>query len=506
MAKKKAAAGYMSAPVKMPKLPDYVVAEMRYDSKIAYTSRGFTAPSEVEKDAASLNKVLDGFKVKRIGSHFDLKSTEIKPRSTDAPPSLKVKPSGDFIHAGFVQIIPKNAKDCAALAKRLNQKGSVWKAYVATTPEPAGLAYGASAKSRNFEPCQGYLHSAPNGIGAMAVWKSRKATGRGVRICDIEGNWNFAHEDLPKIQHIGGTLINDLGWRNHGTAVLGEMVSFLNEYGTAGIAYGATPLVHSFKIGGVSNPAAAIRNAAKKMKAGDVILIELQRIGGSRNKYLALQYWDDVFSAIMYATKLGVTVVEAAGNGDENFDRIEFRGTGLQKDAGAIVVGAGVPPTNYYDHFGRRPFAGGEPATRYTKMGNPRARMWFSNYGKIVNVQGWGWHVTTCGYGDAQGSKGEKNWYTHRFSGTSSASPIVTGAVAVIQSYAKRRLRRPLTPKEVRTLLIKTGTPQDAAERTHIGPLPNLEKALGLRLTLKGGKVLKKKRTIAKKKLIKKKR
>jgi len=76
-------------------------------------------------------------------------------------------------------------------------------------------------------------------------------------------------------------------------------------------------------------------------------------------------------------------VVEAAGNGDENFDLPVFNGTGLQKDSGAIVVGAGVPPTNFFDYFGFPGFSG------YSKIGVPRSRIWFSNYGKIVNVQGW---------------------------------------------------------------------------------------------------------------------
>jgi subtilisin family serine protease len=169
-------------------------------------------------------------------------------------------------------------------------------------------------------------------------------------------------------------------------------------------------------------------------------------------------------------------VVEAAGNGNENFDLPVFNGTGLQKDSGAIVVGAGIPPTNVFDYFGFPPTFPG-----YSKIGVPRSRIWFSNYGKIVNVQGWGWHVSTLGYGDAQGGADESKWYTHRFSGTSSASPIVTGAVACIQGVAKAKLGAPLPPNKVRDILVKTGTPQQAGPGVplsqHIGPLPNLVKA-----------------------------
>ena len=209
-----------------------------------------------------------------------------------------------------------------------------------------------------------------------------------------------------------------------------------------------------------------------------MILIELQALGGPNNKYLPMQYWAAEFAAIRAAVAKGIVVVEAAGNGDENFDLPVFANTGLQKDAGAILVGAGVPPTNFldaYDFFGTFP--------PYSRIGVPRSRIWFSNYGQIVNVQGWGWHVTTLGYGDAQGGPAETSWYTHRFSGTSSASPIVTGAVACLQGFAKVRLKRPLTPAETRDILMTTGTPQaDDAPRAplaqRIGPQPNLPAAV----------------------------
>ncbi len=190
-----------------------------------------------------------------------------------------------------------------------------------------------------------------------------------------------------------------------------------------------------------------------------------------------MQYWDPIFSAIRAAVAKGICVVEAGGNGNENFQLSIFNGTGLKKDSGAIVVGAGIPPTNHFDFFG--PDWGFE---RYGRIGKPRSRIWFSNYGKIVNVQAWGWHVTSTGYGDAQGGQGENRWYTVRFSGTSSASPIVTASVACIQGHAKAKLGQPLSPQKVRSILMKTGTPQESGPGVplsqHIGPQPNLIKAL----------------------------
>ena len=475
MTNKELGPGFLSAPVQEPDTPDYVIAELVYDSQISYTSRGFSAPSTVEKKARNLNDVLEGFRIKSFRSHFGMKESQVHIRTTEAPPTSDVPVQAEFAHAGFVQIIPEKSKDAKTLAKKMSRRGSIWKAYVAPRPVPASIADNGHAGSRNFEPSQGYLHSPPNGIGAMSVWPIKGGRGEKIKICDIEGNWNLRHEDLPKgIQRIGGTLASGLSWRNHGTAVLGEMVSLPGDVGTVGISHRSTAVVQSAIIGGVWNTAGAIRNASLNLKPGDVILIELQATG-PRGRYVAMQYWTDIFSAIRDATRKGITVVEAAGNGNENFDLAIFQDTGLQKDSGAIVVGAGVPPTNFFDH--------NNPTTRYTSIGVPRSRIWFSNYGKIVSVQAWGWHVTTLGYGDAQGGRSQSRWYTLRFSGTSSASPIVTGVVACIQGRAKVvRAGRPLTPKQVRNLLIRTGTPQEAGPGVplseHIGPQPDLPKAV----------------------------
>ncbi len=402
MPARKPDAGFAHSAYASPKTPDYVIAEMRYDSQVAVSRAGrLEAPEARHADLAKLHDVLGSFKVARIAPHFDLPARTLATRITAAPRTAEAKVSAEFAHGGFVQIVPRSPRDCAKLAQRLQRSKTVWQAYVAPRPVPPVVAEGASPDSRNFEPAQGYLHSAPNGIGAMDVWGVAGGKGGGVRICDIEGNWNLTHEDLPaNIPLIGGTVINDIGWRNHGTAVLGEMVSRPGRIGTVGIAHQAAARVQSAVIGGVFNTAGAIMNAANNLAAGDVILIELHAIGPN-GRYVAMQYWDDIFSAIVAATARGITVVEAAGNGGENFQLPIYNGTGLQRDSGAVVVGAGIPPTNYFDVDGFGSFPG------YSKIGVPRSRIWFSNYGRIVNVQGWGWHVTTLGYGDAQGGASE---------------------------------------------------------------------------------------------------
>lgn len=490
-AKKQTAAGFVSDDYdyEVKNIPDYVVMELKYEAPVAFSPSGFGAPSAGEKDASKLNSVVSKFAKGDLRSHFELDEKAVAGRAAPAaaipaaaPASMFTKKKGigsEFIESGFVQLTPKSNKDAANLVKALKKEKSVWNAYVAPRPVPAAAAKGSSRASRNFEPSQGYLHSPSNGIGAMEVWDQAGAKGEGVTICDIEGAWNLKHEDLPTgIKLIGGTMIPDLGWRNHGTAVLGEMVSLPNDFGTVGISHKSKAVVQGAVIGGVFNTAAAIKNATKNLKKGDVILIELHAPSPHTGNFIAMQFWPDVFAAIVAATKAGITVVEAAGNGNENFDQAIYNGSNLQKDSGAIVVGAGIPPTNFFDHDGRPP-----RFPPHSKIGTPRSRIFFSNYGKIVNVQAWGWHVTTLGYGDAQGgSTNENNWYTLRFSGTSSASPIVTGAAAVVQGRAKKVKGAPLTPAQVRSLLIRTGRRQRSGPGVptsqKIGPQPNLVRAL----------------------------
>ena len=475
-------AGFVSADIEAPDIPDYVLVELRYESPVAYSRSRFSAPAAAASQADTLNNVLAKYDIETLRSHFGLSAPTIKSRvevAATLPPEPEPKKFAkkgmdtDFIQSSFVQVVPKRSSDARKIARELNKKKAVWKAFVAPRPVPAAVLSGSQSGSRNFEPSQGYLHSAPNGIGAMEVWSLGGAKGTGITICDIEGNWNRAHEDLPSgIPLIGGTVIDDTGWRNHGTAVLGEMISIPDVRGTAGISHSAKAVVQSAIVNGVFNTAGAIANATATLKAGDVILIELQATGPN-NKYVAMQFWGDVFTAIVAATAKGITVVEAGGNGDENFELAIFNGTGLQKDSGAIVVGAGVPPTNHFDND-----------SSYASIGVPRSRIWFSNYGKIVNVQAWGWHVTTLGYGDAQGGASENTWYTLRFSGTSSASPIVTGSVACLQGRAKSKNGSPMTPAKVRNILMSTGTPQQAGPGVpltqNIGPQPNLPKAMPL--------------------------
>lgn len=284
---------------------------------------------------------------------------------------------------------------------------------------------------------------------------------------------------------IGGTQLDDLTWRNHGTAVIGEFGGDRTGFGVTGICPDAN--VQAISIGDLGS-APAIRQAANRLNPGDILLIELHRpgpraTGQGQEGFIAIEWWPDDFDAIRYATSRGIIVVEAAGNGAENLDdpiyntpEAGFPSTWTNpfnrsnRDSGAIV-GAGAPP----------------PGTHDQDYGPDRSRLDFSNWGAVVDVQAWGREVTTCGYGDLQGGTNEDEWYTDQFSGTSSASPIVVGALGCAQGVIRAQGKSPLTPAEARNLLRATGSPQqDAPGRPisqHIGNRPDLRQMI---LHLKG--------------------
>lgn len=385
-----------------------------------------------------------------------------------------------------------------ALASDLASQSALAAVYVKPGAEPAiwideGVAAARPASldappvTPDFAARQIYLDAAPAGIDARYAWTRAGGRGTGVRIIDIEGAWRFTHEDLLQNQGgvIGGTQSADLGWRNHGTAVVGEFGGDDNPFGVTGICVEAG--VRAISIFGGPGSAGAIRQAADALGPGDIILIELHRPGprhnfqgrGDQAGYIAIEWWPDDFAAILYATTRGVIVVEAAGNGAENLDDAIYNNPApgfpaawrnpfnrANPQCGAVIVGAGAPP----------------PGTHGANHGADRSRLGFSNFAACVDAQGWGREVTTCGYGDLQGGVNENLWYTDRFSGTSSASPIVVGALGCLQGVLRAAGRPLLTPATARDILRTTGSPQQdepgrpAAQR--IGNRPNLRTAI----------------------------
>jgi hypothetical protein len=165
-----------------------------------------------------------------------------------------------------------------------------------------------------------------------------------------------------------------------------------------------------------------------------------------------------VFDAIKIAVANGITVVEPAGNGGVNLDNPSCGGMFDRsvRDSGAIVVGQGG------GYFGDRQWAG-------------------SSFGNRVDVQGWGSGVWSTGGGWCVLPPDNPDYnrcYSTNFPGTSGAAAVVAGAVANLQGVAIKAFGAPLSPADLRELLVQTGAPQLGDTSQHIGPLPDLWSAI----------------------------
>ncbi|MFK3984270.1 S8 family serine peptidase [Micromonospora sp. NPDC050397] len=363
--------------------------------------------------------------------------------------------------ASWYQVTLPAGADVAAALEDIQAQPEI--AYVYPAPEPA-----PPPATPDFTSRQGYQRPAPQGVDADYSRQDPRARGANIRITDLEYDWNPFHEDLNLdwTSDLGGTQYprNTSFADEHGTAVFGELVADENGYGVTGgvpdaTMYGISPM-QRLSSGQVSyRPAASMTHVAQFLRAGDVLLIEQQTVGpNGGTRYVPLEWTQSVFDATRMLTQLGVIVVATGGNGGENLDAPEFQGrfTRSVRDSGAIMVGAGSDTT--------------------------RARLNFSVYGSRVDLQGWGQNITTTGSnGNLQGGTTPANLnirYTRSFGGTSGAGPIVTGAVAAVQSYLKATGRPVWTASQISTLLKNTGTPQGGNTAQRIGPLPNLRAAL----------------------------
>lgn len=373
--------------------------------------------------------------------------------------------SGDDIRLlSYVRIIVPAGTDPKAIVTTVSGWASVEAAYVEAGPAPPPLV---NANDDPISGKQGYLSAAPKGIDARWAWS--KADGADVLFVDVEQGWTLNHRDLKRanITVISG---GSLAYHGHGTAVLGEVVGVDNKIGVVGIAPRAKArVVSQYRTVNYYSTAEAIISAASVMSAGDVMLLEAQTPIGDGTFYLPVEVYPAEFDAIAAATRKGIIVIEAGGNGSADLDRTRNalgklalnRKSSEFKDSGAIIVGA-------------------------ASSGHPHERLDFSNYGSRIDCFGWGQNVATTSDG---WQSQDPTIYTRTFSGTSSASPIVAGAAVLVQSWAKQQ-GRIYSPKEMRALLCnqKINTRSKAPKVDRIGVLPNLKNIIqqeeGMELSL----------------------
>lgn len=194
------------------------------------------------------------------------------------------------------------------------------------------------------------------------------------------------------------------------------------------------------------------------MGHGDVLLLEAQEFDPVSGSYFwPVEIADATFEALQFAIALGITVVEAGCNGNYDLDlyvnlggrRIFARSSQDEgfRESGAIMVGAGSSST-------------------------PHRRCEDSNYGSRVDAYAWGENVDTATTDD---NGTDNKAYTGAFSGTSSASTIVTGAAVAVQGIAVNSVRHKFSPSRLRAILTTDGTQSCNPAADRIGVMPNLK-------------------------------
>lgn len=307
----------------------------------------------------------------------------------------------------------------------------------------------------DYQSQQNYLEAAPRGVDAFFGWQQPGGDGKGIHVVDIEFGWHKEHEDLnpPFWQRSPN---ESSSYKDHGTAVWGIVAAKKDGKGITGIAHGATVGTAIY-----TETADAFMQTAERLKKEKigVMIIELQRRGPDSHKWAPWEYWQEIFEAFKKITgEYGIHIIEAAGNGNSNLDSPAYEGAFdlSKRDSGAVLVGD----------------AG--PADKKTHL----KRLSFSNYGSRIDTFGYGSDVTTTGYGDLFGKGNPQKQYTAKFSGTSSATPIVTGAVVSVLGMAAEK-DQPISPANMRKALRATGTKQAGETSERIGNLPNIPDMVG---------------------------
>jgi serine protease len=337
-----------------------------------------------------------------------------------------------------------------AVCDALNAYGIVEIAYPLPRVEDPVAPSSALGATPDFEVEQGYRDPAPTGVDADYGNTFSGGSGLGTTVADMETGWTDDHEDLAHValgNHVGLAPMH-YPW-DHGTAVLGELVGEDNGTGVRGIVYDADVRMSTHQ-GDPANIPGAIMSAIAAVGVGDAVLIEAQCYGTPPGPF-PCEYVASSFSAIETATANGIHVFAASGNGNNNLDQAAYGGAFDRnlRDSGAVMIGA--------------------------SDGASLNKASFSNYGARLDVHGWGFDVASTGYGDLQGGPVTQE-YTQAFSGTSSASPIVTGAGLIISNINKSINGAPLDPFVLRDLLTQSGTPQGSGG--NIGPRPDVHAAI----------------------------
>ena len=278
-------------------------------------------------------------------------------------------------------------------------------------------------------------------LKAPELWKEGEK-GEGIVICVLDTGIDFTHPDLSDRIIDGRNFTNegpkdDITDRNgHGTHVAGTIAASENGTSVIGIAPNAKLLIGKVLdrhgSGGYRGITNAIRWATKwRGPNNERVRVINMSLGGP---------FDDreQYKAILEACAAGIVVVVASGNeGDANEETFEYGYPSLYREC--ITVAA---------------------------CDEEKKFAYFSNNSKEVDIIAAGVEVLSC-YPKGQYAV---------LSGTSMATPHISGALALIINSAEKRFRRELSEAEIYAALVECCCSLGYKASTEGHGLPDLTK------------------------------
>lgn len=243
--------------------------------------------------------------------------------------------------------------------------------------------------------------------GANLEWE--ESMGEGIKIGIIDSGIDLYHPDLvgrvKKYRNFTSEDKNDVTDGNgHGTHVAGIMAANKNGRGIVGVAPMASLYIaKAFNKNGMAEDS-VVSESLKWLIQNNVNIINMSFSSNSVPSY---------YNEIKKAYDKGIIIVCAAGNNG----RAKGRGLGYPARYEETISVASVDMRGKVSDFSSR---------------NVNA-----------DIAAAGFEILSCYPGGRYA----------KFSGTSMAAPIISGAAAILQKKAKNRLGRFLSPEEMRTVL-----------------------------------------------------